>query len=693
MNLGEFERLEHLTFSLLKNHRAFTSDEFMEAYDIIYDHCTEITPVFETKGKKVYESLKSTLSTFSSQLRYLTSLRTFHAQVTEFSGALELVAKVYSYLEKYFIRISLEKRDGHIQDIRTLGHSTFYRDYAEKAIQQIKDLILFEIGVARSSKSYNFSQLSETVRFVRNMLFHSDREEEYENLMKRYLVMFQASMDFDGEIGKVLKRVYLEIYITSRVFEPDSNKLHKNIVSRLKGRFDDILRFITHRMSTFCRFKLYAKIVHFMDGEYTTKLIEEYTRITSRKILESNSFEDLVITYLKICKQMEDNFVVGKESLPDTKEQVKQYFDTPEGVAVLNNKIPASICRVIKDGESVDGELETLVVFITLVPNREAVIEQVTLDLQKRLLGAKGTLEKEKMLVSLMEKYLGMSSVTRAIVSYNNQVDVVENSFNLSTQSFRFLTELKFLTKGFYNVRGSSEELPYPLIDIQKIITQPQFVKHPRGEMISCYDLSPMIFQMNSFNFRISTDRFLILAWLSVERGLDELKECVGGTKFKRNLEYLLSNGFITLSNGIVSLNESFSSNEYNYIRNKYRDGVCQMDKDCRLINARDYAMGSRLSGMCGEETEEVLDLFEIEYEDAVEKKRESVESMDSLSIVAEARIMKMLKRMKKIELTEIVRVLVGELGVDEKFVLSAMNRLVEKEYAVIDDKCVSYLS
>lgn len=719
MGPGEAERLECLTLSLLRNHGAFSSDEFMEGYNIIYNHCTEVTPTFEIRGKRVYECVKKAIGTFVGQLRCFTSLKDFHAQVSEFSEALELMAKVYSYLEKYFIRISLERRDGQTQDIRTLGYSTFYRGHVESGVHQVKEFILFEIGVTRSNKKYDFPQLAETIKLTRKMLFYSDSEEEYNNLIKRYLCVFQETVDFGGEIGRVLKRVYLEIYISSRVFECDSSKLHRKIVGRLKGRFGDILGFMSRRMETFSRFKLYVKIVHFMDEEYMMRVVEEYKRVVSGKILESSDFETLTDMYLRICSQMEENFVGGEELLPDIKEHVRQYFDT-SGDEMLGNKICRHICRVMERGESRRGELEALVTFMTLVPNREAMIEDVTSSLQRRLLGGRSGLRMEGRLVSLMEKHLGGGAVTRASISYNNHVEVIRNSFNLSTQSSRFLTELRLLTKGFYSMEGSRENVPYPLSDIQKIIIQPQLMKHPRGEVQCCYGVSPMIFQMGGFNFRISTDKFLILWWLDVERGVEELRECVGGERFKENLEYLLSNGFVVQSNGVVSLNDRFSDNEYNYIRGKYGDRVCLMDSECNLVcrdpqepvggevgRSSDDGAESQSGAWKGlgsfevedgtvrstEGVEEVMDLFDVEYSDRGKEKRREERSVDSMNIVVEAKVMRMLKREKRVSLEKIVRTMEEEVGEGEESVVAGINRLVEKEYAVVEDGYVSYLS
>lgn len=662
-----FERLETLTLRLLRSHRTFTSDEFMEAYNIIYMHCTEITPTFETRGKRVYECLRTSLCTFVDSLHGLASLNGLHQQICEFSAALELLAKVYSYVEKYFIRISLEKREGHVQNIRTLAHCIFYRNHAERAVLQIRELVLFEIGVSRCNKGYGFQQLAETVAFLKRMFYYSDEEEQYNSLVRAYLSMFRESMDFDGEIGRVLKRVYLEIYVASRVFDADSGKLYRSIVGGLRGRFGEILRFVAARMDAFERFRLYAKIVHFMDEECMGRLVEECRRIFSAKILESSGFEALVDTYLRVCAQVEEN-LPGQDLVCDVQEQVRQYFECrPE----MGERISGAISQVMTSGERI-GELDALVTFMALVQGRDAVVERVTLDLQRRLLGARTDVRREGMLVSLMEKHLGASSVARASISYSNQTEAVTSRFDLPGMP-GFATELRLLTKGFYHVQGGRASVPHALKEVQRAVSLPQLERHPRGEMQYCYELSPMVFEMNGFCFRMSTDRLLILAWLDEERSVEEL-ESVGGVRFRRNLECLVDHGFVDVENGTASLNRSFSSREYCRIRDGCPDRVCGVDEEFRLGGSR-----------------EMLDLFEIEYGDCVEEWRRSTEP-DSSDVVVEARIMQILKREKRMEMKRIALEVGEALGRDGEFVRCAVGRLVEKEYAAVDGDFVSYV-
>ncbi|AFN83175.1 Cdc53 cullin-like protein [Encephalitozoon romaleae SJ-2008] len=678
MGTQEFERLESLTMSLLWCRKASSSEDFIEVYDIIYNHCTEVTETFETKGAKVYESLKKVLLSYVDRLRCFTSLKTLHSQLLEFSNALDLVAKAYSYLERYFIRISVERRDGHIQDIKALGYTIFYRRYMERIMSQAREIIFFEIGVSRSSRDYNFLRLGEAVRLLKRMLFFCDESSVYEDIVQGYLDGFHGSMDFSGDINKVLKRVYLEIYIASKVFDPDSNKLYKEIVSRVRDRFDDVLKLLGWKMERFEKFKLYVKIVHFMEPEYMGRISEKYKEIIRKKILEARSLKDLTLEYLRVCKQMKENLMNEDELVPYLNEEIRKHLYI-SGRLGFEDEVHKHIDGAIREGEEMEGEMEALVVFASLMSNKEAIVEKITQDARKRMLGCRGNLKKEGMLVSLMQKHFG-GTINRAIsIMYENQVSSVKSGFNIAGQGCELVTEARFLTKGFYDLRASGENLPQPLKDIWRIVSQPKMMSYPRGELVCCHSLSPMIFSMNGFNFRMGTDKLLIMLWLNVDREIPDLKRCVGGSGFEGNLEYLLSHGFIICMDGVISLNRMFSHKEYNYIRNKYKDKVCLLDSEQNLISGR---MEKKM-----EEAEEIVDLFEIEFARVMAKRE--METVGVPDAILEARITRILKKRKRVEISQMIAAIEEEFGSDEKSVMETIRKLSEKEYCKI---CGDYL-
>jgi hypothetical protein len=695
MKVGEKERLEALTLSALKDRKSFTSAEYIEAYDIIYNYCTKVTPVFETRGKHVYEVLKQSLSAYTEQLRFKCTLVSFHTQVAEFKQSLALVSALYSYIERYFVKINLEKRDGNVQDTRTLALAIFYRKYAKDVLLQIKGLMIDEIQVARSSRSFNFSQLAEVVSFVRQMLYYNDEEDEYNGFVSKYLGLFYDSVDFSGDIEKVLRKVYLEIYIASRIFENDNKRLYKSIVGNLKARFGDVLGFITKRIKSFERFKLYTKIVYFMDEESIRRLIDEYKKIMAAKILESEGFEGLKGTYLRICEQIEDNFSAEENLLSDVNAQVRQFFDTFGDVEALGASIVESIEQAAARREGLKQELEALVVFITLLPNKESVVERITSAMQRRLLNGRTSLEWEGKLVELLERHLSAPQVTRASISYNNHMDIVKGSFSLSSQPFKFYTELKLLTKGFYSAGKSTQELPYPLNDIQKIIVNPYRIRYPKCEIGFSHQLSSMIFQIGLYNFRLSIEKFLVLDFLSTARAHEDLPD---GSE--ESIEFLLSNGFVVRSNGTLSINRSFSEREYAFLKSKYPDRVFRLDGQYNMILEEEKVLSSQiLEGVVLQETilqgsavEEVVDLFDFAYDVPKAPLRDKAGSLDSSRVVIEARIMRLLKKRKRIEISEVVCEINKEFSKDEECIRTIINRLVEKEYAVIDGDSMAYL-
>ncbi|CAD25448.2 CULLIN HOMOLOG (CDC53 family) [Encephalitozoon cuniculi GB-M1] len=681
MDVQEFERLEDLTMLLLSGHRTFSSKDFMEVYDIIYSHCTETAAAFETRGAKVYECLERTMVSYVDRLRCFTSLKTLHGQLLEFSGALDLVARAYSYLERYFIRVSLERRDGHIQDVRVLGYTVFYRRYMERMMAQAKEMIFFEIGVSRGSRDYNFGRLGETVKLLKRMLFFCNESEEYEDMIQRYLDGVEALVDFTGEINKILKRVYLEIYIASKVFDPDNNRLYKGIAAGVRNRFDDVLGLLVHKMERFEKFKLYVKIVHFMEPEYMARIDEKYKEILRKKVLGAGSLRELVVEYLNICRQMEENLMREDELVPYLREEIRKHLHM-SGRLGFEDEVYRDIDRTVRNGEEMGGEMEALVMFVSLMSSKEVIVGKIARDARRRLMSCKSNLKREEMLVLSMEKHLGASISRCMSVMYENQANYVRNSFRIAGQATEFVTETRFLTKGFYDLRASGESLPPPLRDVWRIVSQPKMAQYPRGELLCCHSLSPMVFSMNGFNFRMNTDKVVVMLWLDVDRGVSDLERCVGGTGFRQNLEYLLSNGFVMCTDGVLSLNRMFSCREYGYIRNKYRDRICLLDSEHNLVLDGDGG-----SGML----EEVVDLFEAEISEAVAK-RETEATGSSSDAVLEARVMRILKREKRVESLRMCRMVGEEFGDDEKAVMQTVEKLIEKEYCRADGDYLEYV-
>lgn len=672
----ELARLESLTVSLLQSHGTLTSREFMEMYNTVYRHCTETTVVFETRGVRVYERLQSALATFVDRLRGFTSLRTLHGQLSGFASALGLVAKAYSYLERYFIRISIERRDGHIQDVQTLGFAVLYRRYMERVLGQAKDIVFFEIGVSRSSKDYDFGRLAETVGLLRRMLFCNDESGEYDAIVRQYLDGFCRGMDFDGEINRVLKRVYLEIYVASKVFDPESSRLYRGIVAGVRGRFDDVLELLVHKMQRFERFKLYVKIVHFMEPEYMERVVERYKEVVRGKVAEAGSLGQLAAAYLRLRKQMQENLMDEAELVPYLHDEMQRHPGV-SGRLGFEDEMGSIIDGVVSRGEGVEGELEALVVIASLMENREAVVCGITRDVQRRLLGGRGSLEREGRLVSLMEKHFGASNTRGMAIMYSNHVESQRRVFDV--YGAPLLTETRFLTRGFYELGTSGESLPDALRSVWAAVAQPQMAQHPRGELVCCHSLSPMVFSMNGFNFRMGTDRVAVLLWLDSDRDAAELERRVGGLGFRKNLEHLLSNGLVGCASGVISLNRMFSQREYGYIRGKYKNRVWWMDAECNLVQREP-----------GEGLSEVVDMFEVEALEAVpQPEAGSAESLDS---VLEARVMRVLKREKRMRVESMVEAVQGEVGGDAEAVMAAVGRLAEKEYCRVSGEWAAYV-
>jgi len=707
MESPEFHKLEGLTLKLLRDHKAFSSEDFMHIHNIVYNHCTEVCTTFQTRGLKVYECLKKVLSAHVDHLRCFTSLKTLHHQMDEFSSALAIASKAYSYLERYFVRISIEKRDGHVMDIRTLGYVVFYRQYMERMMDRAKEIVFFEISVSRSSKDYVFAMLAETVRHLRMLYFCNDESEKYNEMVKQYVEVFRSSMNFDAEIGKVLKRVYLEIYIASRVFEPESNRLYKEVIFGLRHRFGEILKAMHSKMERQERLKLYVKIVQFMDSECMDEVFDQYKSVVCRKANAVDGLGALVALYMNVRMHVAENFIKTDELCRHLDEEAARCLGR------LGTSAEDDVCRFIEDllrtnakanstcnsnnclcrhitgmcnglqmESSIDEVIDAVAILVGLMGSRDAVIEKINGVVQRMLLGYCAEPTKVKKLMYAVKKHLGTNMSRKIYVMYADYMGSTRNELDMHARDEGFVVEARFLTRGFYDVSASGESLPEALRDAEEAVARLKLANYPRAVYEGCYSLSPVVFEINGFNFRMGTDKVAILMWLDTDRSKDELKECVGGRGFERNLEYLLSHGFAVLVDGNVSLNRIFSSGEYEYVKSRCKR-VCVMGPDCELKDA-----------LCSNEfdacSEEVLDLFEIEDEEGVATD-EHLED-EHCGAVVEAKVMRILKREKKKNVEEIIAKVCSETRCDGQAVKDAICKLEEKEYCRMNGDDAEYL-
>ncbi|KAM0671603.1 hypothetical protein CWI42_060860 [Ordospora colligata] len=707
MEYPEFHNLEGLTLKLLRDYRTFSSDDFMCIHNIVYNHCTEVCTTFQTRGLKIYECLKSVFSTHVDHLRCFTSLKTLHHQIDEFSSALAIVSKAYSYLERYFIRISIEKRDGHIMDIRTLGYVVFYRQYMERMMDRAKEIVFFEINVSRSSKDYVFTKLTETVRYLRMLYFCNDESEKYDEMVKQYVDMFRSSMIFDAEIGKVLKRVYLEIYIASKVFEPENNRLYKDVIFGLKSRFAEILKTMHEKMERQERLKLYVKIVQFMDSECMDGVFDQYKSVICKKMETVDRLDGLIALYINVRMHVTENFIKTYELCKYLEDEVRRCLGKLgtnteddacrfiEDLLIKKAKINEScnhnnclcryiigMCNELKIESSIEEVIDTVIMVVGMMSNRDMVIGRINGVVQRMILGYSTEPIAVKRLMHVMKKHLGMNMSRKICVMYADYISSSRNDHDVYAQHEGFVVEALFLTRGFYDVSASGESLPSLLRDSEKMVARHKLASYPRAVFEGCYSLSPVVFEMNGFNFCMGADKVAIMMWLDIDRTKDDLRECVGGRGFKRNLEYLLSHGFVILVEEIASLNRKFSNREYEYVKSRCKR-VCMMGPDYDLKDILDD------NGFDGY-NEEVLDLFEVEDEEGVAI--DEYMEVEYCEAVLEAKVMRIMKKEKKTSIDEIIAVLSSETGCAEQAIKDAICKLEEKEYCRTDGNDVEYL-
>jgi len=130
------EKFDKIIKKSLMHPDSIDSKDFVFVYNTIFKHCTQPSNTYEIRGSDVYDILSQILNNFTTNLEFK-SLQSYKEDVSTFKKSVVMIEKMFSYLERYYIKIGLERRDHNIRKIENLMYFYYYQNFFEKIESQI----------------------------------------------------------------------------------------------------------------------------------------------------------------------------------------------------------------------------------------------------------------------------------------------------------------------------------------------------------------------------------------------------------------------------------------------------------------------------------------------------------------------------------------------------------------------------
>lgn len=695
--------VENLTLKILETPEKFSSNDFIDIYNTIYNHCTEKSDVFVVRGKDVYACLKSVLITYFESLKPISSLKSFNRLALKFVESLRVLTAAYSYLERYYIKSSINIRDGYTVDTTTLAYTIFYTHFLCTYVDSLTDYILYEIEFQRGSQNPKLESISVGTAHLQTILLYNDLSDVYENLINRYFKNFYMSIR-ETPITNIVHKTYREIQLSQTFFRftlrADTQKLTHCISRRYKETLDlYVLEYKSLGQSSSLvqmagldelddrcpeslkdsvlktkhiknnLFEYFAQLFYYMKDDQTSQFLKIHNQLVM-KDLEEIQIDELVIYYIDTVVLLKGVPITTQVVLHPLKEYIQRilanidHIDMFVGlVEEIRSDKNIKMNYITKRRHFKDMKkmriLELLMKAVKLSSSYEKIIARITANIQHRLISnnipsdsqeysvVQDMILRDDMLIGSIEKIFGVSYISWLKISIDRFLQPLTQSFGISNQEEDLMVEMRMLTKGFWNIKETEIVLHPTLKGIENILIKQNLLKFPRSEINTCYRVSPAVFSLNEFDFRVSTDVLSLLMFISEGISCEEIKKRSRDPNFESNIQLLSDNSIIIDRGGTYSINSNFSQSDYE-----------------RILKSDETTKRSKISRQ--------VDLFKVEFE-VLDSKKSQMMKMSHFESAVEAFIVRTLKKKKRMPLEELVTL------VDKKYDCKNLEDIVEK--------------
>jgi len=560
---------------ILQSPAAVTQKEYMETYNAVFAHCTEHTTDYIIKGEPIYSLLTEKLAEFTDRLQFDGSIQHMTEQIRSFLLTIDLLEKVFSYLERFYIRVSiLNNKD--VKRIKDLFYHEVYYNFIYRAEESFVNVMLMEVETFRKQYKQDFSELAIAIQFYLNCLGNNGLTANAVNFCRLYIDEFQKNFEFDLDIGRLLKKIYIEMFFATTVIS--DRDIAKEIIQRILFRKDEILSYTLEKVEKFEKFKHIYAIINKMPENCRVEFKKRYEMFVTDFINKSHTFGDLYLNYCRVKEQVVLNKLVGFHDLVD--ECVRSSFN--ERSTAIQNEIHTEMVEFINnyivntyymsdfyDKCSTSLELTQTTPGALEVVNEDDVNEKdefqanamrffglfalvfddfladlYTHSTQVRLLKGMSP-RREQMFTDRICEKVGWSSVSILKKSVQNFQKITTHELG-ATEGESFTVTCVRITKSFWELEKDEPTLHPSLSARKEEITE--LIPMPEHHILEFnYSLSPVMFVLNGTKYKVNASATSLLLYIDDSPGItpEALRSVANDASFDSNLAILTTNGLV----------------------------------------------------------------------------------------------------------------------------------------------------
>lgn len=555
------------TLDLLNAPKNIPSSQFMKVYNAIYLECTNNQPVYEIKGRVVYEYLTEIANEFTSRLNPFESVSEIFLLLNKYDLSINLIRILYSYLERFFIKVSIDKRDRCVMDIKTLFYTHLYQNYLEKRENHLFDLLIFEIESLKSSDKSKILRLRKTIEHTKNILAANERELSFKALIKKYFSFFASKIKSESNLRVQCELLHNRIRITSKLFESYYiMSIRRNFIKILSKRKEEVLVLIIEEMKMNKCVKFLFTVIETLEiKEKFYNSFRDFISFMLPKTSEIN-FESVIDMYLFLKERISKDFNDDKILIQIINE--RNYMNDLNELSIfIINKLNTGIL-----GLSDKKRITALIDFINLMDYNKLNEDKLTHDMENRLLFHKHGTNLEIQVSKCIDKkkYLNFYSKIRRCIRDIQQLNytftfednkLVELPTGQEIEDDTIYVDFKMLTSGFWDIQTKRYKENPELEYYRKHIIGYLDNKLVDRVVTFNYDISPILIEFNGCRIKLSTSAYLILDVVSQNDGisLETINQSLQ-QECEDHLQILVKSEILITTEGMYFVNRNFNN-------------------------------------------------------------------------------------------------------------------------------------
>lgn len=562
--------LAKITIELFNSPTTFQSTDFITAYNYIYKHCTSTSPRYEIKGREIYDQLLDMINDFTSNMMQYGDIKDLFCILQKYETSINLLKKVFHYLERFFIHVSIDKRDGYVMDIRTLCFTSFYRNYLEKTELKMFELLIFEIDNFKSTKCEKIGFVKFIIAMLKNLYTTNDEDIKFKRFIKSYIFNISDKIKKTQNLNDGMDYLFKKIKLTNLIFDPYFiSNIRKKLIKSISKRSQELVELFIERMITDKSIKDYYNCIVVLEAkDLLVKKIEEILKSKVKTFKNSTdsptiTFKDITCLYETMCEKIKkqcanDSLLIETINKQYAEIDFKSYSTLIQEMHDQEMQLQTNILKVFT--------LTTFLNFLNSLETEEILIY----NFQSRLLSNTYNVDFEKYYISNLNK----SKYFTLVNKLNRCIRDIGLNKNYFVAQFKNTDEIdieyQLLTQGFWRLSTQN------ITKNRTLLSMEAKIKEKLGDRLADktigfnYTNSAIVLEFNGYELQLSTIDYLVLSAINNEgelslQQLDILLEY----NSKETVQLLHKNLLITCEKDVYKINRSYNDGDLNLFKTR----------------------------------------------------------------------------------------------------------------------------